>query len=102
MRPFLIGGHPIKAGDIGPGNLFLYPVQKRLPGEVPLQENRRVKEIGKKGFAFTDQKQIEEVGERFGVQRDGDAAADDERMSLRSLRRGKGIPALSRILRTLG
>ena len=79
----LIGGDPVEAGDIGPGDLLLDPGEKGLPGELPAEGDRSVEEIGEKGFAFADQEEIEEVGEGFGVQGDGDAAADDERIASR-------------------
>ncbi len=56
--------------------------EKGLPCRSPAEGQSGIEEIGEKGLAFADQKEIEEVGEGFGVQGDGDAAADDERVAL--------------------
>ena len=79
-----IGGYPVKAGDVRPGDFSLYSVKKRLPFEFSVEGDRRVEKIGEQGLAFADQKEVKEVGEGFGIQGDGNAAADHQRGFLAS------------------
>jgi hypothetical protein len=86
MRP----SSPVEPGDVGAGNLLLYPGEIGLPRQIPSPGGRQVEKPGENGLPFAEEEEVEEVGEGFGVQRDRDAARDDQRIRLSPVRGQKG------------